>query len=80
MSESRPSGVGTTLLVAGVVLAAALGLILLVPIAECPECEGGTIGVVTQVKTATKDEILGCTTCDDKTKVTLLKKWTYRRD
>jgi hypothetical protein len=51
-----------------------------VPLADCPECEGGKFAVVTQIETRNGDEIAGCTTCDDKTRATLLKKWTYPKD
>jgi len=81
MGESRSSGLGTTFLIAGVLLAAAIGLVVLIPLAECPECEGGRIGVVTRIDKPNGDfDVAGCTTCDDKTRVTLLKKWATSRD
>jgi len=65
----------------GVLLATGVALLALLPVAACPECEGGGIAVVTKIELPNGgDEITGCTTCDDKTKVSLLKKWTYRRD
>ena len=79
--ESPHIGLGTTLLVAGVLLVAVFVVIALVPMADCPECEGGAVAVVTKIELPHGgDEIAGCTTCNDKTKVTLLKKWTYRKD
>jgi len=68
------------LLVGGALLVAALVLVALVPLADCPECEGGRIAVVTSIETKGGDEIAGCTTCDDRKKVSLLKKWSYRGD
>jgi hypothetical protein len=80
-SDSRSLGFGTTLLVAVVLLVAAGFVVSLVPMAACPECEGGSVGVVTRIDKPDGDfDVAGCTTCDDKTKVPLLKKWTYRRD
>jgi hypothetical protein len=79
--DPRAIGYGTPLLIAGVFLVAAVCVIALVPMAACPECEGGAVAVVTKIELPNGgDEIAGCTTCNDKTKATLLKKWFYRRD
>jgi len=79
--DSRQLGLGTTLLVAAALLVGILVVIALVPMAACPECDGGAVAVVTKIELPNGgDEIAGCTTCNDRTKVPLLKKWTYRRD
>lgn len=79
MADARPSGLGTVILVCAVLLIGVVLLITLLPMANCPECNGGAIAVVTKIDLPNGgDEIVGCTTCDDKTRVTLWKKWTYR--
>ena len=80
-SDPRSLGLGVTLLVAGIFLVAVVLVLALVPMSACPECEGGAVAVVTKIELPDgRDEIAGCTTCNDKTKVSLLKKWFSRRD
>jgi hypothetical protein len=80
VAESRSSSPGTIFLIAGAILVTGILVVARAPLAGCPECEGGRIAVVTEIETRKGDGIAGCTTCGDKTRVPLLKKWTHHQD
>lgn len=73
--STRPSGLGPLYLVGGVLLVTAVALFgSLALVLECPECEGGTVGVVTRIKTPSGYKTTGCTRCEGKGRETLLKR------
>ena len=82
MGDSRPSGLGMTFLVGGVILLLAVVVLVsaLAPLFECPECEGGRVGVVTRISGPMGSSVTGCTDCEGKGRVTLLKKWNLLRN
>jgi hypothetical protein len=79
-SDSRPPGHVLTLLVVGVlVLLGALLFVVVAPSLECPECKGGRHAVFTLNEKAPGTAILGCPTCNDRHRVTLIQKWKYQK-
>lgn len=91
MSNSRASGLGMTLLVGGILLLVIAGLILvLVPVAECPNCRGtGRADIqvdnwwvtlhpeLKQPKTALRFTV-HCARCDGQRKAAPFGAWTKR--
>jgi hypothetical protein len=81
LPNSRPSGLGITLPLIGILAVIAANLLLwLVPILECPECEGGTIGIFKSVDAQTGRRIFRCSTCEGKNRITAWKKWILQRN
>jgi hypothetical protein len=79
MNNSRPSGLGMTFLVGGVLLLGAASTFLcLMPMVDCPECEANRAGIVTRPTEQTGHMIGPCPTCGGKSKsVPLIKRWTF---
>jgi hypothetical protein len=66
-------------LVAGLLLLGLAALVIsLVPMVDCPQCDRGSIGVLTLPSGATKP--VNCTDCEGTGRVTLLKSWMLRRN
>lgn len=79
MADSHPSSSATVWLVCGVLLfAVVIVVITLVPIMDCPECEGGQVAHVREGPPMA--EVLPCPQCTGKKRVTPLTAWFKRRN
>ena len=78
MPTSRPSGLGITFLVPGVLLLVILVLVgSFTPLVLCSGCSGWKSGSITSAGSVFTPDI--CMDCEDRGKVSLVKKWKLSR-
>ena len=80
VSASRPSGLGMTFLVGGILLSVLATVVMgMAPVTTCPKCEGVHSGIYRNPGRVFESDP-PCEVCGDTNKVTLLRRWTYKRN
>jgi hypothetical protein len=83
MPDSRPSGLGMTFLVGGMLLITAMALVItFIPLATCPLCSGAGVLIPwgSEGDSEGRVVITPCKYCSETGRISYFTKWTQKKN